>query len=159
MSTEENALEVSRGGILSLFDSIGHGMNFTNLDQARVWAEVREEFDPKGENLPAAELVDRPFTIKKIKPVKSAYPNGPDHFYFIVGIDQDGTVFNTAMGGVAVVEELDGWMRANYNWMVAVDANDENEAQFWASQGGGQPITVTLRENEGGEFGHYYTLD
>lgn len=156
--TEETAL-VPQSEITDLVRSAFGMIEFDISKDAVNWSEAREAIDPKGDNIKAADLVDTPFLIKKIKPVHSSLGDGGGHFYFIVGITDQGQLFNTAIGGQAVVEELDQLMRLNYELYVAQQEDNENEARRLRELGAGAPVEITLRQKQGGRFGRYYVLD
>lgn len=156
--TQENAL-VPQSEIVDLVKS-AFGMIEFDISQGSVnWAETREVIDPRGTNIKAQDLIDQTFLIKKIKPVHSSLGDGSGHFYFIVGVDQDGQLFNTALGGQAVVEELDQMMWLNYELYQAQNEDNEKEMRRLHDLGAGAPFEITLRQKQGGRFGRYYVLD
>jgi len=99
--------------------------------------DVLEEFAPSGEKVKAESIINQEFMIVRARPFESRYP-GQTHAWFVVGkFTKSGKLFNTVLGGAAVVDVLDGWARAART----------------------QPLIVTLRWNEGGKYGGYYTLE
>lgn len=99
--------------------------------------EIMEEIAPVGEQIPAEELIDKTFTIVRARPVESSY-GGQTHFYFTVGqLEKEGTLFNTVLGGGAVLDVLDAWSRVRRM----------------------EPLRCTLKWNTGGKYKGYYTLE
>ena len=100
-------------------------------------AHVLEEMGLSGEQIPAEDLVDTTFIIRRAKPFQSAFNEG-DHAYFcVIAVSDTGELKTTVLGGMAVVEVLDAYIDA----------------------GAKAPLEVTLRKMEGGRFGHYYSLE
>lgn len=111
--------------------------NFNTDLKPMVWAKIREEIAPQGVNLETNELVDKKFTLLRMKRFTSRF-EGQEYAYFVVGKDsEDGELFNTVLGGGQPIEVLD----AIYN------AGIEN------------PIEFVLSWHAGGQYGGYYTLD
>ncbi len=99
--------------------------------------DIRDEVAPQGEQIPAENLVDRPFQILRGKAFGSRFQE-QSHAYFIVGVLTDsGELFNTVLGGQAVVEVLDAW----------------------SDMGRGERLEVVLHKVEGGKYGKYYVLE
>ena len=91
----------------------------------------------EGEQIKTRELLGRPFLVMKARQMRSTKGKG-GHFYAVQAKDEEtGELFRTLLGGVAVVKVVDVWLR----------------------QSSRRPLRVTLREVEGGEYGHYYTLE
>jgi len=91
----------------------------------------------EGEQIKTRDLLGRPFLVLKARSMRSTKGKG-GHFYAIQGQDEDTLeYFRTLLGGVAVVKVIDVWIK----------------------QESRKPLRVTLREVEGGEFGHYYVLE
>jgi len=116
------------------------GMKGFNADRSLPGvklADILDQFAPIGVKLPADEVVNREFEIVRARPFESSYDQ-QDHAYFVVGYDPgDDLLFNTTLGGSAVVELLDLWSAANR----------------------AEPLIVKLVWNEGGKYKGYYTLE
>jgi hypothetical protein len=108
----------------------------TNLGAVKL-SDIMDSIAPMGQAIKAEDLAGEAFTIIRAKPYSSRF-EGQDHAWFVVGaFYPDGDIFNTTLGGAAVVEVLDAW----------------------AAQGRAEPLVVKLVENEGGKYGRYYTLE
>lgn len=91
----------------------------------------------EGKQIKTRDLLGRPFLVLKARLMRTAKGKG-GHFYAIQGKDEDtGELFRTLLGGVAVVKVVDVWIKETPR----------------------RPLRVTLREVEGGEYGHYYVLE
>ena len=108
----------------------------TSLQSVRL-KDIRDEVAPQGEQIPAENLVDRPFQILRGKAFGSRFSTDA-HAYFVVGVLTDtGELFNTVLGGQAVVEVLDAW----------------------SAMARGERLEVVLHKIEGGKYGKYYVLE
>ena len=123
------------------------------------WKTMREQFDPQGERVPAKELVDTKFTIVELHPVHSTLNAKLDHFYYCRCVDADGALFNTILGGQAVVEVLDSFDALRAAYVEAEGMGDPDRMAELKAVGAMAPITVTLRYQKGGEYSGYYYLD
>lgn len=100
-------------------------------------SEIMDEVAPTGVKLPTDNVVGRTFTIIRARAFESSFQE-QTHAYFVVGYDdEEDLLFNTVLGGAAVVDILD----------------------LWAAQGRREPIEVKLVWNEGGKYKGYYTLE
>lgn len=98
---------------------------------------ILDEITPTGEKLKAEDILDQEFTILRARSFPSKFPN-QTHAYFVVGVfNKDQVLFNTVLGGAAVLDVLDGLCKAGFN----------------------KPLICTLRQVEGGTFGRYYVLE
>ncbi len=105
--------------------------------QPIVLADILKQMGLSGPRVPADQLVDTTFTILGAKQFASAFP-GSDHAYFVVARSEaTEETFTTVLGGQAVIDILDALVLAGFD----------------------QPLTVTLRWNEGGKFNGYYSLE
>ena len=87
--------------------------------------------------VPAAELDGQTFIIYGMRAFQSSF-QGQDHCYYCACKQpESGVRFATVLGGQAVVNMLDMFVRAGLS----------------------QPIQVTLKNVQGGQFGHYYVLE
>ena len=123
------------------------------------WKAMREQFDPQGPSIPAEELVGRSFTILSLKPFKSAYAGKRSEVYWIKAMDQDGTLFNTVLGGVVVCETLDAFAMLNAEYIKALQERDEVRIAELEAVGAGRPIGVTLIKREAGSGVEYYDFE
>ena len=123
------------------------------------WKVLRETFDPQGERIPAPELVDKTFTIIEFRPVESSLPGATGVFYYVKCLDADGVLFNTVLGGQAVVEVLESFDSLRSAFHEAASMGDEDRAQELETLGANRPFTLTLRWSEGGKHQGYYYLD
>jgi hypothetical protein len=85
----------------------------------------------------AEELIDTTFVIRKAKAWESTLKHGGVVYFCTCASFPDGELFNTNLGGDAVVEILSKAFAAG---VVA-------------------PLKVTLRKVSGGKFGRYYVLE
>lgn len=85
----------------------------------------------------AEDLIDETFIIKKAKVWESTLKHGGVVYFCTCVSVPDGELFNTNLGGDAVVEILSKAFAAG---VVA-------------------PLKVTLRKISGGKFGRYYVLE
>lgn len=100
-------------------------------------SEIRQELNLSHPIVVPADLVDKTFTILKAKPWESSLGKGGTVYYCTCAWPETGEVFDTNLGGGAVVEEL---------------------AQLFAA-GVATGIEVTLRQKTGGKYGRYYVLE
>lgn len=98
---------------------------------------VKEELGIPDVITPAAELVDTTFIIRSAKSFESSFQEGAHAFFCTCAYPETGEVFSTVLGGQAVVDILDAYV----------------------ASGADNPLSVTLRKNEGGRYGRYYTLE
>jgi hypothetical protein len=90
----------------------------------------------EGEQVKTRDLLGKTFTIYKVRRMASNKRKGT-HFYAIQAVESgSGKLFNSLLGGVAVVKVIDTWLH----------------------QSNRRPLTVSLEEVQGGEFGRYYIL-
>lgn len=102
-----------------------------------VLKQAMEEAGLAVEPTPAENLVDTEIVITGAKRFKSAYPDSKVDPYFVRGyVKESGEVFASVFGGQAVVEVIEAYIGTGSN----------------------RPLQCVLRENEGGQFGRYYTL-
>ena len=145
--------------ILGVVSNVLGTLDFPLEGDAVNWLEIREAIDPRGEPLKSADLIGRTFRLMRIKPVEATMGEKP-HFYWIVGsFLETGEIFNSAVGGKVIVEELDNFMMLQYNHRMALVEGNEEEADYWRQMGAGKPAIFTIYQKEGGRFGHYYALD
>jgi hypothetical protein len=86
---------------------------------------------------PTEELVGKTFIIQALKVFKGAF-EGQDHCYFAICADiETGEIFNTTLGGSAVVEVLDALNAAGLN----------------------SPLVATLQQHMSVAGRKYYTLE
>ena len=123
------------------------------------WKSMREQFDPQGERVAAKELVDTTFTIVEMHPVKSTLNAELDHFYYCRCVDENGALFNTILGGGAVVEVLDSFDALRAAYVEAEGLGDTERMAGLRAVGAMAPLVVTLRYQRGGQFAGYYYLD
>ena len=106
-------------------------------DEPVVLANVLAEMGLSGPRMKAETIVDATFDIMRARAFPSAY-EGQDHAYFVVGrMIETGQMFTVVLGGAAVVDTIDSYVRARRS----------------------NPLRVTLRYNEGGRYSGYYVLE
>lgn len=95
----------------------------------------QKEFE--GPPVKAVELIDETFVILDARKMRSS--KGKQKFYYLCQCRnlETGELFTTLLGGDVVVKTIGTW---------SVNNN-------------GRPLQVTLRDKEGGEFGHYHILE
>jgi len=99
--------------------------------------DILDEVAPMGERKLAEDLIGCEFEIVRARPFVSRFPT-QDHAWFVVGATvPNGELFNTVLGGSAVVEILDAWSKT----------------------GRSEPLVVTLGWVQGGRYGGYYVLE
>ena len=123
------------------------------------WRQLREQFDPQGDRIPATDLKDRTFTIVEFRPVESSLPGSTGIFYYVRALDDDGVLFNTTLGGQAVVEVLESFDALRAAYQEAKNMGDDERAEELSTLGANRPFTVTLRWKIGGRYEGYYYLD
>lgn len=100
-------------------------------------SEIIDEVMPTGIKMSAEELSGETFSIIRAKPFPSRFEE-QDHAYYVVGItDPGGDLFNTVLGGAAVVDLLDQWSMYKRT----------------------DPLKVKLVFTKAGRYGGYYTLE
>jgi len=123
------------------------------------WKEMRERFNPQGQEIPAKELIGRTFTILELRPINSSYKEG-DIFFYIKGVlAPDGELFHSSLGGQAVVEILSDFHALNTAWQLAKETNDVERLAELETVGAGRPIVLTLGWKAQGAYSGYYTLE
>ena len=122
---------------------LSEAMPWEGYGEATEGAEVQSVSDLpgmapfEGEQIKTRDLLGKPFLVLKARSMRSTKGKG-GHFFAVQGQDEDtGELFRTLLGGVAVVKVIDVWIK----------------------QSSRRPLRVTLREVEGGEYGHYYVLE
>lgn len=123
------------------------------------WKRLRESIDPQGEHVPARDLVDCSFVIDEFRPVESTLSADPSIFYWCRCHDQDGKVFNTTLGGRAVVEVLELFDRLRAAYKDAQALGDTERVQQLEAVGANAPVALTLRFAAQGKYNGYYYLD
>ena len=102
----------------------------TGIAGVRSLTDVYAEHAVNGTKIDAKDLLDHEFVITSLKEFTGEFGRA----YFAVIADEFGQVFNTVLGGVVIMEQLD---------VVK----------------GELPLRVTLRKTAGGQFGGYYTFE
>lgn len=125
--------------IVNPFDAVEIDPNLIVTDESAEpldWSQFAKESHITGTPIKAEELVDMTFDILRCKKFDSEF-EGQDHCWFCIvrPVGQD-EVFQTTLGGGAVVEVLD----------------------MYAAKGGNRPLRVTLGMTKGGKFGKYYSF-
>jgi len=104
---------------------------------ARTLADVKDEYGLDYPQVKAETLIDETFTLLSAKPFDSRFP-GQEKAYWCVCRDEDtGELFATVLGGSAVVEVIEQLIAAGLE----------------------QPVAMTLRQQSGGKYGRYYTVE
>lgn len=99
--------------------------------------DIIDDIAPSGVKVSAESLIGETFTLVRAKTFLSRF-SGQHHCYYVVGCDEKtGELFNTVLGGSAVVDVLDALTRAKRS----------------------EPISVTLNWVKGGQYKGYYTLE
>ena len=123
------------------------------------WKSMRERFDPQGVKVAARELVGQTFTITEYRPVESSFPTG-GVFYFVKGLQEDtGELFNTTLGGQAIVEVLNSFDALRSAYQEAVNFGDDARAAELAALGANAPLRVTLAWVAQGKYEGYYVFE
>jgi len=102
----------------------------TGIAAVRSLTDVYAAHAVHGMKIDAKDLLDHEFVITSLKEFTGEFGRA----YFAVIADEFGQVFNTVLGGVVIMEQLDV-------------VKDE------------LPLRVTLRKTAGGQFGGYYTFE
>lgn len=147
--TDERALTVARTNPYAL------DTNLAPVD----WRAMRERFDPQGIQIPAKELVGETFTIVMYRPVESSYEGGGVFYYCRCLKEDTGEIFNTTLGGAAVVEVLDAFDRLRNAYHEAVSMGDSVRALELADMGAVAPLRVTLDFVTQGKYNGYYVFE
>jgi len=107
------------------------------------WRTLREAVDPQGEAIPAKQLVDSSFVIDELRPVESTLTAEPSVFYWCRCHNDDGVVFNTVLGGRAVVEVLESFDSLRAAFLEAQSLNDTERVRQLQAVGANAPIRIT----------------
>lgn len=99
--------------------------------------DIMEQAGILARQVPAVDLVDQTFIITGLKTFKSSFQDGNHCYYTMLTVKDSGEKLATVLGGGAVVDMLDTLIKAGVR----------------------SPLEVTLRNVEGGAFGHYYVLE
>lgn len=91
---------------------------------------ILDELMPEGESVKVSEFVDQLITIHTVRLFVGQY--GPAAF--VVFTDDNGVLWNFIIGQKIVLPKL----------IAVMDK---------------LPVTATIREHEGGQFGHYYDIE
>lgn len=123
--------------IVNPFDTASNGNNALVADHTLEpldWAQFAKSVGLRGTPIKAEELVGKVFDILRAKQQESSY-EGQEHFWFCIvrPVGQD-ELFETVLGGGAVMEILDAY----------------------AKSGLMNPLRVTLDFIKGGKFKGYY---
>lgn len=130
----------------------------TNLEPVD-WSSLREKFDPQGEKVDARDLIGKTFTIVEYRAIDSSYEEA-DVFYHVKGLYVDtGELFNTSLGGQAVVDVLDSFDALRSAYQEAVKNGDDARAADLAELGATKPIQVTLGWMAQGKYSGYYIFE
>lgn len=130
----------------------------TNLEPVD-WSSLRERFDPQGDKVEAKGLIGQSFTIVEYRAVDSSY-EGNEVFYHVKGLMADtGELFNTSLGGQAVVDVLNSFDALRSAYQEAVRYGDDARAQELAELGATKPIQVTLGWVAQGKYSGYYVFE
>lgn len=158
--TIENALTTIQPK--TALEIVAAGLTMLDLREAVEmisWKQIQEAIDPVGEMIEASAMDGWTFALLRAKPVESSLPDGPDHFYWIVGKREDGVLFNTAIGGRICVEVLDNLLWLNYEHYQAKQRGDTEYQAALEAVGAGKQIVLTFRVKRGGKYGKYYIFD
>lgn len=100
------------------------------------WSQFAKQAGLRGTPIKAEELVNMTFDILRAKRQESTF-EGQEHFWFCIirPVGQD-ELFETVLGGGAVMEVLDAYAASGYT----------------------SPLRVTLDFKAGGKFKGYYTF-
>ena len=91
----------------------------------------------EGVQVKAADLMNKPFDLLAVRRLKS-HKSKEGYFYVAQCRDAEtGELFSTALGGPAVLRVVNAWLQ----------------------KGAKRPLRATLKEHEGGEYGHYNVLE
>ena len=126
--------------------------------RARKWSAIRDRIAPQGYPIEAADLVDRTFTILRYRTYQSRFEGGREMVYWIVGVTDDGLIFNTTLGGVAVCDVLDAIDRMYKSYQAAIASGDLVAQRDLEEIGADSPVTLTLKWVKSGSTG-YYTVE
>lgn len=159
MSDNKELTKITETEAIQIIEALGNSLDFP-LDTATVnWQDLREVIAPQGEPRKAAELVDVPITIFRLKPFLSAYAQGREYVYWAVAQLDDGTIVNTVLGGSAVCDDLDRFMRLNAELRSAIASGNKLEQSRLISAGAGRALRVTLRKKSATRGGEYYVIE
>lgn len=92
--------------------------------------DILDELMPQGEQVKVEDFVDQLITIHSARLFLGQY--GPAAF--VIFTDENGVLWNTVIGQKIVLPKLIAVMEK-------------------------LPVTATIREHEGGQFGHYYDIE
>ena len=91
----------------------------------------------EGAQIKAADLMNKPFDLLAVRRLTS-HKSTEGYFYVAQCRDPETkTLFSTTLGGPAVLRVVNAWL----------------------SKGAKRPLRATLKEHEGGEYGHYNVLE
>ncbi len=119
-------------------------------------ATIRERIDPQGKKVKASDLVDKTFTIVECQPFKGTLPGSREIIYYVKGVDENGELFHTTIGGKVTAGWLDTLAELTDEWREAKSMGDDARVAQLEDIGAGRPVTVTMRWKPGGDNpGHY----
>jgi hypothetical protein len=103
--------------------------------------------------------VGKTFVILEYRPIESAY-EGSEVFYYVKGLIPDsGELFNTSLGGQAVVEVLNAFDALRAAHREAEKFGDTARAAELEALGAIRPIQVTLGFKHQGKYSGYYVFE
>jgi hypothetical protein len=126
--------------------------------RAKRWSAIRDRIAPQGEAVDAKTLIDKTFTILRYRTYQSRYEAGRETVYWVVGVTDDGVLFNTTLGGVAVCDVLDAIDKMYRAYADAIADGDMVAQKDLEEIGADSPVTFTLRWVPAGTAG-YYTVE
>jgi hypothetical protein len=156
--TEEKNLTIRDEAALTLISSLENSLDFPLDSQAVDWSEIRDVIAPEGEPIKAENLVGTTFAIYRCKPFPSAFEGTREMVYWVVGRMEDGTLFNTVFGGLAVCDVLDRIMDINRQLFIANSEGDEETVRKLIDAGAGRPVVFTLERKSSARGRPYYFL-
>lgn len=125
----------------------------------RSWRDVRDKIAPQGTPIKAKDLVDRTFTILRMRAYQSQFADLGELVYWVVVVTDDGELLNCTLGGQAVVDVLDALSTLKCQYQDAVNSDDAAKQRDLEELGADGLWQFTLRWSEGGTGEGYYYFD
>jgi len=123
------------------------------------WKKLRDKISPQGTAVQSKLLVDRTFTIIRMRPYDSKYESDRATVYWIVALTDDGELFNCTLGGTAVCDVLDALVKLEEQLQEAMTNGDGPRVKDLQALGAGTLWQFTLRWRDSGAGQGYYFFD
>lgn len=139
-------------------EMLAEGINMP-LDSSDVlWTELREKVAPQGVTLPAAQLENVEIVVCRARRFASKFAE-EKFVYWVVGlIPETQTIFNTVIGGRAVVEAIDAWVLLQVAHAEAVKNADTDRASNLEQLGAGRALRFTMTRKPTAKGQPYYVI-